>query len=289
MPALDRRSNFFNNLLKLTRFPNLLIIGLTQYFTAIFLVGYPDNYLHLMKSPELFILSSSTIIIAAAGYVINDYYDIKIDYVNKPDEVIVGRLIKRRVVLASHIALNVAGVLLGLLLNWKIAFINAFSGFLLWLYSNQLKRMPFVGNLLIAFLTGLSVMIVAVYFGRNEVLILNYAIFACSITLIREIIKDMEDVEGDERYGSKTLPIIWGIRKTKQLLYLLIIIFVILLFYLSFNLANPILNNFFLLMLIPIVYFVFLLYKADTKKKYNQLSNYCKLFMLAGILSMTFF
>lgn len=234
-------------------------------------------------------LSSSTIIIAAAGYVINDYYDIKIDYVNKPDEVIVGRLIKRRVVLVSHTALNVAGVALGLLLSWKIAAINFLSAFLLWFYSNQLKRMPFVGNFMIALLTGLAIMIVGIYFGRNEILILNYAIFAFSITLIREVIKDMEDVAGDERYGSKTLPIIWGMRKTKLFLYLLMAVFLALLFYLAHGLDNPVLNNFFLLLLLPIGYFVYLLYKADTKKKYNQLSNYCKLFMLAGILSMTFF
>lgn len=272
-----------------TRFPNLLIIGLTQYFAAVFLVGYPENYIHLLKSVELFMLSSSTVIIAAAGYIINDYYDIKIDYVNKPDKVIVGRLIRRRVVLAGHIALNVAGVTLGLLLSWKIAAINFFAGFLLWFYSNQLKRMPFIGNLMIAFLTGLSLIVVAVYFQRNEILILNYAIFAFSITLVREVIKDMEDMVGDERYGSKTLPIIWGVRRTKQFLYALIFTFVLLLFYLAYHLGNPILNNFFLLMLLPIFYFTYLLYRADTKKRYNQLSNYCKLFMLAGILSMTFF
>lgn len=289
LPTSWKIRNFFKNLLKLTRFPNLLIIGFTQYFAAIFLIGHPDNYMHLLTSFNMLVLSSSTVIIAAAGYIINDYYDVKIDYVNKPDKVIVGRHIKRRVVIFSHTALNVAGITLGLWLSWKIAVINFIAAFLLWLYSNQLKRLPFVGNFIISILTGLSIIIVAVYFQRNFYLVLNYSVFAFSITIIREIIKDMEDITGDERYGSRTLPIIWGIRKTKRFLYFLIAIFVVVLFYLASLLGNQILNNFFLILLIPIAYFVYLLYRADTRNRYNQLSNYCKLFMLAGILSMTFF
>lgn len=276
-------------MLKIIRFPNLVIIGITQYFTAIFLIGDPRTYFETFTSINLLILSSSTIIIAAAGYIINDYYDVKIDYINKPDRVIVGRVIKRRVVLAAHIALNFVGISMGLLLSWKIAFINFVAAFLLWFYSNQLKRQPFVGNVLIALLTGLALIVVAIYYQTNFGLILNYAVFAFSITLIREIIKDMEDMAGDEKYGSKTLPILIGVRKTKTVLYVLISSFVFLLFYLAYNLGNPILNTFFLILIIPIIYFIYLIYRADTKKRYNQLSNFCKLFMLAGILSMTFF
>jgi len=289
LPNTSTISDFFKNLLKLTRFPNLLIIGFTQYFAAIFLVGHPQNYTFVLTNLHMLVLSSSTVIIAAAGYIINDYYDIKIDYINKPEKVIVGRHIKRRIVLFAHIALNFAGITLGLWLGWKIAIINFFAAFALWFYSNRLKRMPFVGNFVIALLTGLSLIVVAVYFHRNFYLILNYAVFAFSITLIREIIKDMEDMAGDEHYGSKTLPIVWGVRKTKNFLYALIIIFVALLFYLSHLLNNATLNTFFLILLVPIFYFVYILYKADTKKKYNRLSNFCKLFMLVGILSMTFF
>jgi len=273
----------------LTRFPNLIIIALTQYFTAIFLVGQPGEQIEIFKSFELLILASSTVIIAAAGYIINDYYDIKIDYINKPEKVIVGRLIRRRIVLAAHLALNFAGIGLGLLISWKIAVINFVAAFCLWLYSNQLKRMPIIGNIMIAFLTGLAVFTVAVFYDERYFLIANYAVFAASITLIREIIKDMEDIAGDERYGSKTLPIVWGISRTKKLLFLLIAFFIILLTVLATNLDNPVFNNFILILLIPVIYFMYLLYRADSRKRFSQLSNYCKLFMLAGILSMIFF
>ena len=100
--------------LKLTRFPNLLIIAFTQYFAAIFLAAYPENWYHKIYDYHLFLLSLSTILIAAAGYIINDYYDIKIDYVNKPEKVVVGKLVKRRIVLVSHAVLNFAGIGIGL-------------------------------------------------------------------------------------------------------------------------------------------------------------------------------
>lgn len=284
-----RKSFSISGFLKLTRFPNLFIIGFTQYFSVIFLVGYPDNWIEKLWDFKLFLLISSTMMIAAAGYIINDYYDIKIDYVNKPDRVVVGKLIKRRIVLASHILLNVIGICIGFYLNLYVGVLNFFAGFLLWFYSNRLKRLPFIGNFLIALLTGSSILVLAIYYQRNFPLLLNYAVFAFSINLIREIIKDMEDLRGDLRFGSKTLPIVWGLRKTKYFLYGLIVLFVFILFYLSAQLQNPVLNLFLLILIIPIIYFIYLLYRADSQKRFHQLSTYTKLLMLAGISSMAFF
>jgi len=284
-----KRDFSFRGFLKLTRFPNLLIIALSQYLTAIFLVSYPQNGFDKFHSPKLFLLSLSTLMIAAAGYIINDYYDIKIDYVNKPDKVVVGKLIKRRIVLASHIILNVLGIGIGVYLSLRVGALNFIAGFLLWVYSNQLKRMPLIGNLVIALLTGLSVAIISVYYQQNVQLIMTYAVYAFSINLVREIIKDMEDIRGDMRFGSKTLPIIWGFRKTKYFLYVLIGLFILVLFLLSSQLGNQTLNIFFIVLIFPIIYLIYLLYKADTQKRFHQLSTFCKLLMLAGIFSITFF
>jgi len=284
-----KRDFSFRGFLKLTRFPNLLIIALTQYLAAIFLASYPEDGIEKLYSLNLFLLSSSTLMIAAAGYIINDYYDIKIDYVNKPDKVVVGKLVKRRIVLASHVILNVLGIGIGLFLSLRVGAINFLAGFLLWIYSNQLKRMPLIGNIVIAFLTALSLAIIAVYYQSNEKLIMTYAIFAFSINLVREVIKDMEDIRGDMRFGSKTLPIIWGLRKTKYFLFVLIVVFVIVLFILSSQLGNHTLNLFFILLIIPIIYLFYLLYRADTQKRFHLLSTFCKLLMLVGISSMTFF
>jgi 4-hydroxybenzoate polyprenyltransferase len=286
----SRKKSFsFVGFLKLTRFPNLLIIGLSQYLAVIFLVAYPDTWLEKLYDLQLFLLSASTIMIAAAGYIINDYYDVKIDYVNKPEKVVVGKLIKRRIVLFSHAALNIVGIAIGFYLSPYVGVINFFAGFLLWIYSNRLKRMPFVGNLVIAALAGLSIFVIAVYYRQNFNLILNYAVFAFSINLVREVIKDMEDLRGDMRFGSKSLPIVWGLRKTKYFLYVLIAMFIFILFYLSYQLQNEILNLFFVLLIVPIIYLIYLLYRADSQHRFHRLSTYCKILMLAGITSMIFF
>lgn len=275
-------------LLKLTRIPNLLIIAVTQYLAVIFLV-YEPHQLDIIKDPKLFLLVLSTLMIAAAGYIINDYYDVKIDYINKPDRVVVGKLIRRRMVLAVHFALNFTGISIGFFLDFKVGILNLFSSFLLWIYSNRLKQMPLAGNLVIAFLTGLAFFVIWIFYHTSMYLLFNYAIFAFAITLIREIIKDMEDMKGDAKFGSRTLPIICGIRKTKQFLYALILLSGLLFFFLAGQLNNPVLNNFFLILIIPAIYLVYLLYRADTQKRYNRLSLYCKLIMLAGIYSITFF
>jgi len=284
-----KRSFSIVGFLQLTRFPNLIIIGFSQYFAVLFLISYPEVGAASLLDFKLFLLSSSTIVIAAAGYIINDYYDIKIDYVNKPEKVVVGKLVKRRIVLFSHAFMNVAGILIGFYLSLYVGVINLAAAFLLWLYSNRLKRMPFIGNIVIALLAGLSIFIVAVYYRQNVNLVIIYALFAFSINLVREVIKDMEDIRGDMRFGSRTLPIIWGFRKTKMLLYALIAIFVVLLLLLSAGLDNHVLHGFFMLMVVPIIYLIYLLYKADSQLRFHQLSSYCKLLMLAGIMSMVFF
>lgn len=274
----------FRGFVRLIRLQNLLIIVLSQYLAALYLLEGITLF-----NPKLFLLSLSTVLLAASGYIINDYYDVKIDYVNKPNRVIVGKVLKRRVVLFWHTFLNFTAISIGLYLNWKIAAIHFVSAFLLWLYSNQLKRLPFIGNFTVALLTGISLSIVSIYFGQKAILINIYALFAFSISLIREIIKDMEDWKGDASFGCKTLPIIWGIRKTKFIIYLMIGGFGFLIFYLTQFLDNNILYYYFSALSLFIFYFLHLLMKADKVKDFHFLSSYCKLIMLSGILSMLLF
>ncbi|WP_017730041.1 geranylgeranylglycerol-phosphate geranylgeranyltransferase [Nafulsella turpanensis] len=275
--------------LKLTRIQNLLIIGLTQYLTAIFLVGPKTLWWKYMSSLELLMLSSSTILIAAAGYIINDYYDVKIDYINKPERVIVGKVLKRRIVMAAHTIFNVVGIAMGFWLMPRLGLVNFLAALWLWLYSNQLKRLPFIGNFSVALLTGLSIAVVALYYQEHELLIYTYAVFAFAITLIREIIKDMEDLKGDATFGCKTLPILFGIARTKMLEYVLLIMFVGLLVMMAIEIDREVLENFFLFMIFPVIYFIIRLARADNRKDFAFLSLYCKLLMLAGVLSMMFF
>jgi 4-hydroxybenzoate polyprenyltransferase len=272
--------------LRLIRWPNLLFIILTQYFVRIFLTGPREAWWNHFTDLRFLMLSVSTVLVAAAGYIINDYYDIKIDTINKPKRVVVGRILRRRWAMISHLVLNVTGILLAFVVDWKIGIVTFVSGFMLWLYSNQLKRLPFTGNLTIALLTAASLLVVWLYDPENEFLVYTFAAFAFFISLIREIIKDMEDVRGDATFGCQTLPIIWGMRRTKTLLYVLIFSFLIVLFSLSAYLQNAVVMYFCFFILLPVGWLTYKLFRADTRKEFSYLSRFCKLIMLSGILSM---
>ena len=273
---------------QLVRLPNLLIIILTQYLIRIFLVNHAANWKAYLVDYQQFILTSSTVFIAAGGYIINDYFDVKIDLINKPKAVIIGRLIRRRYAIILHQILNFFGIFLAIFLSWKIVLINILAYSCLWFYASRFKKVAFVGNFLVAMLTAASLISMAVFYDENDKMINIYALFAFSITLIREIIKDMEDIRGDARYGCRTLPIIWGLRRTKTLLYFFIFSFVILLFSMTYSLDNQRLMIIFACLIPLIIFMSIKLYRADKKRDFGYLSNLCKIIMLIGILSMIF-
>lgn len=268
--------------LKFIRGINLFMVALTQYLTAIFLVGTRDSWFQVLTDKGFFLLVSATVMITAAGYLINDYYDVKIDFVNKPDRVVVGKKLKRRWVLAGHTALNFGAIGIGTYLSWPIGATIFGAAFLLWLYSNRLKRLPLVGNLAVALLTGMTLVLVAEYFQERTYIIACYAVFAAFITLIREIIKDVEDRKGDEKFGCRTIPIVYGVAKTKVFLFVIMGIFITTVFILIHNISL-VLPSVLLLTLIALGYGIA---KADTVKAFHNLSTYCKVIMLLGVLSM---
>ena len=283
MPQQINTAFTLGALIRLTRFWNLVIIGLAQYFTAGFLIDGAT-----LIDPKLLLLSVSTILIAAAGYIINDYYDVKIDLINKPDRVVIGKGITRRFAILFHTALSFSGIGMGWLLNWKIGVVNFLSAFLLWLYSNYLKRLPFVGNFVVSLLTGLSIAIINLLYGVNNQLVIIYSLFAFFMTLIREIIKDIEDLKGDNSFGCRTLPIIWGVRKTKVLIYTLIGAFSATVIVLNHLYVGLPVYYFLLFLFLPIGWLLTRLMRADTIKDFDRLSQLCKVIMLLGILTMVF-
>jgi 4-hydroxybenzoate polyprenyltransferase len=271
---------------RLVRMTNLVIVVLTQYFTRILLIGPRTEWRSIVGNVDMFVLSLSTVCIAAAGYIINDYFDIKIDIVNKPERVVVGRYLKRRWAMGAHQILNVMGAVLGLVVSPYIFLINVFSITLLWFYSERYKRLPFIGNFIVSLLTGLTLLILTVHYPANRHLVFIYAVFSFFISLIREIVKDMEDIKGDEAHGCRTLPIIWGIRRTKNFLYLVLTFFVFTLFVMAHALENNLLVMLFFLLLFPVSWLTFKLSKADTRRDFREISSLCKIIMLLGLITM---
>ncbi|MBU3715020.1 MAG: ubiquinone biosynthesis protein UbiA, partial [Ferruginibacter sp.] len=223
--------------LKLLRWPNLVFIALTQwlfYFIVFFAINHvnPIHFSTFHSHSLLFyLLIFSSVCIAGAGYIINDYFDIQIDAINKPERIVVDQAIKRRWVIVWHLFLSFLGILTSAYVSyktqkWMIVFINTACVFLLWFYSTHFKRKLIIGNVLIAILTAWVIGVVYFYCGATLIhfnvwnrnvynydaklfykLTILYSGFAFIVSLIREVVKDMEDMFGDARFNCKTIPI----------------------------------------------------------------------------------
>ncbi|MFD2033626.1 geranylgeranylglycerol-phosphate geranylgeranyltransferase [Belliella marina] len=280
------KSFSFWSLLKISRPANLLIVAFAQMMAAYFLVETNRRGLPVLQDIDLYLMVLATVILTAGGYVINDYYDVKIDYINKPNEVVIGKGMRRRVAIFYHTLLNFTGIGIAWIVSPRIGVIFFIAAFLLWLYSNLLKRLPFVGNFVVALLTGTAIWMVGYYYQKSELLVLTYAIFAFFINLIREIIKDIEDRQGDRKHGCRTLPIVIGFRNTKRVIFAIAIVFVCAILVVTFKINNSSLFYYFGGLSFLFFLFMYKIYVADRKAHFTELSVLSKLLMLTGIISM---
>lgn len=277
----------FWGLLKLIRWTNLAIIFFTQYVVYAYAAKNKFVIVQSWFPPfEFFLLTFGTLLVAAAGYVINDYYDIKIDLINKPNRIVIGRVISRRQALFFHSILNFLAIAVGFLLSWRVALFFAGCAFLLWLYSNLLKRLALLGNITISVLTAAVIWAISLYFKENDRLIYLYSVFAFCISLLREIIKDMEDTKGDAEHGCKTLPIVWGIRRTKTVLFALIFVFAGLVCFQIMQSERVGQASIYFGMLLPLSYLTYKIHLADKQKDFSRLSSFCKWIMIVGVGSL---
>ncbi|OYU96335.1 MAG: prenyltransferase [Bacteroidetes bacterium B1(2017)] len=283
--------------IRLIRLNNLLIIVATQIFAYYFLT--PSISYKTLLQPSFFALLISTFLAAAAGYIINDYMDVMLDLVNKPEKVIVGKSISRRYSMFLHFILNTLSIGLAFSISKSMAVLVLACVLSLWLYSQFLKKTYLSGNIMVAFLTAFTLWILFVYDPNVfKAGIWVYGIFAFITTLQREIIKDTEDLRGDSKFKCRTLPIVLGIRKTKEVLFWLQITLLILSISfcfsfesLSFSSTNT--NKWFLIymliaVIIPMLILAWRIKKADVKNDFSQLSFLSKVIMVTGIISMVF-
>ena len=274
-------------LLTLIRARNLVLVVLSQALVQACLLSAGVNWGKVLESGFL-ALTFSTVCIAAAGYIINDYYDVKIDAINKPERLLVGRVIRRRRAMFAHLILSFIGIVTGAILMVPVGLINLGAVLLLWGYSARLKKLLLIGNITIALLSASMLLVVAVYNDMLNNTTLGYALFAFLISLIREIVKDIEDMRGDATFDCRTLPIVAGMRGAKLVLYPLIAIFQAVLIAAVLHPSTPLLFDIYMLLLVlaPSIWMLVKLVRADRKQDFSYLSNLNKLIMLMGILSM---
>ena len=297
---------------QLIRWPNLVFIFITQLLFE-YCVILPEFAKAAetpnLHSPYIFLLALSSVLIAAGGNIINDYFDINIDQINKPDKLIIGKYIHRHWAILYHILCSLFGVALGFWIEFKthtylLGITNLACVLLLFFYSVYFKRKPLSGNIIIALLTAWTVLVVSfcetnrfifhVTLNKQKITRLTflYAGFAFIISLIREMIKDMEDVEGDRKYDCRTFPIIFGMNAAKiysatWLIILCAMLLVMIFYVLQFGWWIAAVYTL-LCIFIPSVNILLKLFKASNSNAFHKLSSSVKWIMLTGILSMIF-
>jgi len=306
--------------LRLVRWPNLVIIAITQVLFYIALVqpfysGH-ENIYSSFKGIHFLLLMASSLLIAAAGNIINDYFDLNIDEVNKPQKKIIDKLIKRRWAIVWHIVFSVAGILLGFYIDTQtpvfwLGLSNLVCVLLLFGYSISLKKKLLAGNILISLLTAWVILVCFFCYYRSfncyscEVsawhdelrrfirISILYAGFAFVISLIREVVKDMEDMDGDARYGCKTIPIVWGIPAAKVFVAVWLVVLISMICIVQFYVLQLgwIWSAAYCIALIilPLIWILRKLFSAQVPADYHWLSSTIKFVMLTGLLSMLFF
>ena len=297
--------------LRLIRWNNLVIIFLTQLL-AWWCVILPEK--PTVLQPLSFIcLSLSTILIAAAGYIINDYFDIKIDAINKPDKVVLEKVIPRKQAIIAHALLNLAALMLaGLVaaaahhLEWLLLQFTCIL--LLWFYSTDFKRQYITGNVVIALLTALTIISLIIYepdlhshretnllfkgsiFSRPEWVLLIYSFFAFLLTWMREIVKDMEDIKGDVAEGCITMPVKRGLAYAARFTLILSIIGMVILssaaiiLFIHYEICLP--SYIGILLILPIAVWSIAFMRNSTTRHYHTASHWLKIIMMLGVCSL---
>ena len=309
-------------MIQLFRFKNLIFIVITQWliYTAIISPIF-DKYglTTLLPAAAFWLMVLATVLIAAGGYVINDYFDLKIDRINRPESVVIGERLSKKLAMRLYMALTGVGVLIGIVLavwlkNISLGFIFVIVPGMLWFYSSTYKRQFLIGNVIVSLCCALAVLVLLVaesgvqtaYYGdlirQTPVLqqlfrwVCGYAVFAFFITLIREIVKDMEDLEGDRQMECRTLPIVWGERNAKITVTVLAAVCLLAVFVFDWLYFDTPKGNMFFTLFSPANVFIvfvalFLWFIWYSKgKKYSAASLVLKLLMSAGILySLVFY
>ena len=295
-------SLFFN----LIRWKNLVLIALMQFFTECFLLSN-FGFQTALSNSLLYLLIITTFLITASGYIINDIIDLKGDLINKPNNVI----IQKHISISSALILYRIGTFLGIIIGGYVSikiekplYSFYFVGIsaLLYFYSKYLKGKILIGNFVVSILLAFSMIIVLLFdfpsnlnslqsdlYCKIEFVIIIYAAFAFLLNFIREIIKDIEDIDGDYNEKHKTLPIVIGMKRTRNIAISISLFTLFLLLVVTFNLMNISTVSFSYIIafiVIPLIYFIYNLWSAQTLKNYNHLSEVVKFIILLGIISI---
>jgi 4-hydroxybenzoate polyprenyltransferase len=261
---------------------------MAQYLAALFIFSPSKSLGIVLFDHKLFFIVLSSVFVVSAGYIINNFYDVKADKINRPIKASIDQVVSQKTKLQIYFLFNFLGFVFGWFISWRAALFFALYIFVIWLYSHKLKKHPFIGLISAAVLTILPFFAIFVYYKNFSKIIFVHATFLFFILLLRQLIKDLGSLRGAVANNYVTFPVKYGERKTRKLG----IFFIISTFFPAYILASypsvGYMKYYFVVSVISLIFIGYFLWKSNLKRHYVLLHNILKLMLLAGILSLLF-
>lgn len=262
---------------------NIPIIALAQYLSAIFILAPEKRALSVLLDFNLFIIVIVSSLTIASGYIINNFYDSEKDLINRPNKSQLDRLVSQKTKLKVYFTVNFIVFLLSFFVSFRaVLFFSAYI-FLIWFYSHKLKKMAIVGNMTAAFLAVLPFFAIFLYYKNTYPQIFAHANFLFLLLIIREIIKDLENIKGDIANDYQTIPVMFGERTAKKIITLLTVLTIIPIYFLVEIFEVGYMDIYFYVSLIILIFFLLKLWKSNSKPDYLKLHNMLKFLVVSGV------
>ena len=276
------------SLLSVIRGYNILVLIIAQYLVSIFIFSSGNSIRNVIFDIDLLYIVLASVCVVAAGYIINNFYDVKVDRINRPLKTGIDNYVKQETKLTLYFFLNFLGFTFGLFVSLKSALFFSVYIFGIWFYSHKLKRHPFTGLISATILTILPFFSVFVYYKNFSKIIFVHAFFLFLVIMVRELIKDLENIKGALANNYKTFSVVYGEVKTKKLSLLLLLLTsfpsTILLSYSALGYMK----YYFYLALFTLSFVGIYLWKSTPQKEYTFLHNILKLLLLIGVFCLIF-
>ena len=283
------------SLFSVVRGYNIPIIILAQYLSAIFILAPEKRALSILLDFNLFLIVFASSVTIASGYIINNFYDSQKDLINRPNKSMLDRLVSQKTKLSVYFALNFIVALIAMFVSWRAFLFFSVYIFLIWFYSHKIKKYPIIGNLTAALLAVLPFFAILLYFytkisfyeiesyKSQFAVIFAHATFLFLLLLIREMIKDLENLKGDLANNYKTIPIIYGEEISKKTITALTILTVFPVYILIEIYDVGYMDIYFYSCFIVLLFFLLYLWKSNTKPQFLLLHNVLKFLIVAGV------
>ncbi|HSJ11290.1 MAG TPA: geranylgeranylglycerol-phosphate geranylgeranyltransferase [Gillisia sp.] len=274
------------SLFSVVRGYNILILILAQYLTSAFILAPELPLRRVIFDANLFFLILSSATVIASGYIINNFYDSEKDLINRPKKTMLDRFVSQRTKLSVYFILNFAAIFFASYVSFRAVVFFSLYIFGIWFYSHRLKRILFLGNLVASILTIVPFFVVFIYYKNFETVIFIHATFLYLMIVMRELVKDLENLKGDLILNYKTLPVVYGEKWSKFFLTVLSILSMVPILLLITRYEIGQMDYYFYLSLILLGFFVLFLYFSNAKWQYLLLHNILKFIIVAGVFSI---